>query len=184
MSKNFILKLGADRKQGFTLIELLVVLAVIALLASVVLVAVNQARIKARDGQRKQNLRQIQKAVELYYNDHGAYPSTTGAYYMEETDGCPPLTGCSNVYVPGLVPNYMANLPHDPNAGKTGNGWCTDWTISGYGYYSNGVDYKIRDYCLAEETVTSNDFFYDPRYDGVGYNPNTYSLYTPGATNW
>lgn len=59
---------------GFTLIELLVVIAVIGLLASVVLVSLNNARKKARDTKRIADVSQILKAEELYYAQNGSYP--------------------------------------------------------------------------------------------------------------
>ncbi len=62
---------------GFTLIELLVVIAIIGLLASVVLVALNGVRQKARDTQRIANIQQVVKALQLYYQDHGQYPNPT-----------------------------------------------------------------------------------------------------------
>lgn len=63
-------------KKGFTLIELLVVIAIIGVLSSVVLASLNSARGKARDARRKQDIVQIQKALELYYDSYGGYPSS------------------------------------------------------------------------------------------------------------
>ena len=60
--------------QGFTLIELLVVIAVIGLLASVIIVALSNARDKARRVAALSNIKQMQTALELYYNDNGFYP--------------------------------------------------------------------------------------------------------------
>ncbi len=51
------------------------VVAIIGLLASIVLVSVNTARKKARDARRLSELRQIQTALEMYYNDNGTYPT-------------------------------------------------------------------------------------------------------------
>jgi len=63
-------------KKGFTLIELLVVVAIIGVLASVVLSALGDARAKARDARRESDIKTIQNALELYYINHGQYPSS------------------------------------------------------------------------------------------------------------
>jgi len=73
--------------QGFTLIELLVVIAIIAILSTVVLFSLNNARASARDTRRVADLRQIQLKLEDYYNTNSAYPSdvTAGACDNAET---------------------------------------------------------------------------------------------------
>ena len=62
-------------KKGFTLIELLVVIAIIGILATIVLVSLNTARQKARDARRISDLRQVQLALQMYYDSNSAYPS-------------------------------------------------------------------------------------------------------------
>lgn len=63
-------------KKGFTLIELLVVIAIIGLLSTLSILALNSARARARDAKRIADVKQIQTALELYYNDAGDYPAT------------------------------------------------------------------------------------------------------------
>ena len=82
--------------QGFTLIELLVVIAIIAILSSVVLASLNSARQKARDARRISDLKQIQLALELYFDSNANYPTSTDA----------------------LVPTYIAANPTDPTTGS------------------------------------------------------------------
>ncbi|EKD56040.1 MAG: hypothetical protein ACD_58C00312G0001 [uncultured bacterium] len=66
---------GNDRGAGFTLIELLVAMGIIAVLTGMAAFNFNQSRIRARDIQRKNDLSQLQKAMELYRNDNnGNYP--------------------------------------------------------------------------------------------------------------
>jgi prepilin-type N-terminal cleavage/methylation domain-containing protein len=67
-------------QKGFTLIELLVVIAIIGILSAVVLVSLNSARAKSRDARRLSDLRQIMTALEIYYNDNGAYPDAATTY--------------------------------------------------------------------------------------------------------
>ena len=55
---------------GFTLIELLVAIGIVAVLTGMAAFNFNQSRVRARDIQRKSDLSQLQKAMELYRNDN------------------------------------------------------------------------------------------------------------------
>lgn len=61
--------------KGFTLIELLVSIGIMAILTALAAFNFNQARVRSRDVQRKSDLSQIQKALELYKNDNNGYPA-------------------------------------------------------------------------------------------------------------
>jgi len=87
-----------SQSRGFTLIELLVVIAIIGILSSVVLASLNSARQKGRDARRLSDVKQIQLALELYYDANGAYPATIGS-----TSSSPLVSG-----------GYIATLPVDP----------------------------------------------------------------------
>lgn len=58
---------------GYSLIEVMVVVSIMSLLGSLFLVAVDNARIKARDAKRKADLLQVSKALELYYASNSTY---------------------------------------------------------------------------------------------------------------
>ena len=67
-------------KQGFTLIELLVVIAIVAILASLLLPALTQAKQKAQSIKCRNNLRQLSIALNLYVGDCHKYPNPYGLY--------------------------------------------------------------------------------------------------------
>jgi prepilin-type N-terminal cleavage/methylation domain-containing protein len=72
---------------GFTLIELLVAMGIIAVLAGMATFNFNQSRVRARDVQRKNDLSQLQKALELYRNDNmGSYPSAANFQTVLKTN--------------------------------------------------------------------------------------------------
>lgn len=73
---------------GFTLIELLVVIAIIGLLSSVVLASLQGARESSRDARRLQDMKQLQTALEMYYNDNGEYPeeNSSGGGWEDSTE--------------------------------------------------------------------------------------------------
>lgn len=65
-------------QRGFTLIELLVVVGIIGILAAIVVPNFMGARERARDGQRKADLRTIQNALQIYHNDKSTFPNDGG----------------------------------------------------------------------------------------------------------
>ena len=68
------------KNKGFTLIELLVVIAIISVLASIVLVSLNTARIKGRDARRVADIKSLQVALEMYYDSNSnMYPTALSA---------------------------------------------------------------------------------------------------------
>ena len=83
--------------RGFTLIELLVVIAIIGILASIVLASLDSARKKGRDARRVADVKQIQLALELYYDSTGSFPLTQATLYSGT-----------------ISPQYISNVPYDP----------------------------------------------------------------------
>ena len=60
--------------QGFTLIELLTIISIVGLISTLMVVALNGARMKARDAKRIHDTKQIRTMAELYLDDHSFYP--------------------------------------------------------------------------------------------------------------
>lgn len=93
------------KNKGFTLIELLVVVAIIGILAALLTANFITVQQRARDTQRKSDLRQIQSALEFYRADAGVYPDTSALYH------CGP--GYSLTSSDGLT-TYMTTIPCSP----------------------------------------------------------------------
>jgi len=93
-------------KRAFTLIELLVVIAIIGSLSALFLPNFMAARERARDSQRKSDLRQIQKAFELYKQDQ---TPTALPVALPTSNVC----WSSAVNCTGNI--YMNKFPGDPN---------------------------------------------------------------------
>lgn len=62
------------KSKGFTLIELLTVISIITVLSSVAVVGVNSYRTKSRDAKRTADLKKIEEALYVYFNEYGHYP--------------------------------------------------------------------------------------------------------------
>lgn len=71
--------LALNSLRGFTLIELLVVIAIIGILASIVLASLDSARKKGRDARRIADVKQLQLALELYYDQYNQFPTAMSA---------------------------------------------------------------------------------------------------------
>ena len=58
-----------------TLLEILIVVAIVGIVGILAVFAVNAARSKERDATRIANVRQVQSALEDYFNENNSYPA-------------------------------------------------------------------------------------------------------------
>ncbi|MDD5721057.1 MAG: type II secretion system protein [Candidatus Pacebacteria bacterium] len=116
-----------SKTKGFTLIELLVVVAIIGLLSSIVSLSLKTAREKARDINRLSDMKQIQLALEFYYDKYGTYPGNNDNDNGGWDTGC---FGAGDSFISSLETNdFISKTPCDPTI-TSQNG--------GYAYYRYG----------------------------------------------
>jgi prepilin-type N-terminal cleavage/methylation domain-containing protein len=130
-------------KQGFTLIEILIVIGLIAVLAGVLVVALNPARqfAQARNAQRYNNVDTIMGSVINNVTDNkGTFTCATGALPATATVMG---SGVGQYDIgPCLTPVYASQLPVDPSA--AGAHWTdsTDYD-TGYSILQSATDSRI-----------------------------------------
>lgn len=88
---------------GFTLVELSVVTAIIAMLASLSFIQFQQYRSRARDVEREQDIKELQKALALYVTEKRVFPISSG-----------PITGADAFSLALLDAGAMPAIPRDP----------------------------------------------------------------------
>ena len=126
-----------DMRKGFTLVELLIVIAIIAMLASMLLPALRNAREKAKRSVCISNLRQTGMALLMYAQDYNGNFPTFDTWHWDP-GAMKNEAGRCNVGL--LEPNYISDYDifycpswlwrYNPNSN-----WDTFSTATGYQYW-------------------------------------------------
>ena len=136
MKKVLFLSLSLSRnrplnpKKGFTLLEILLVVGIIAILAGIVIIAINPSKQLAtvRNAERKSDLKQLNNAITQFYIDKSYYPASTTLSTTTLKEICntgsvsattTSITGanCASlglINLSELVPAYITAIPTDP----------------------------------------------------------------------
>lgn len=121
--------------KGFTLIEVLLVVVIIAILAGIVIVAVNPGRqiSQTNNTERRAHVQSISNAIGQYSIDNrGAIPAAIPAVAAVMGSGNGQINICAD-----LVSTYLPSVPFDPTAANAHYTSCADHN-TGYTVVSSG----------------------------------------------
>ncbi len=135
--------------RGFTLIELLVVISIISVLATIGITSFQSVGAKARDSQRKNDLRSLSQALEIYYQKN--------SQYIEGVGDCADTTAFYSLITPFMK---GGTVPKDPVS------------QSNYCYQSVGNGTSFRLYAKLENCS-------DPEIIGACSNQYNFSVTSP-----
>lgn len=127
---------GGSSSWVVIIVVILIVIMVIGILSSVVLASLNSAREKSRDARRISDVKQLQLALELYYDDRGSYPT-------------------KNLFK-NLSPGYLAIIPTDPAGGNYNYSYCLPdsyhlgASLEGQNHSSLNGDADVRSLCAGD----------------------------------
>jgi prepilin-type N-terminal cleavage/methylation domain-containing protein len=135
-----IIHCNRQKSSGFTIVELLIVVVVISILFTITTMAFNGVQSKARAARMQSSINALQKAVQLYQSENGAFPVTTNnpkanwrAADARTDSNC--TNGSSQA---DWIPGVTAKLPASDSTtvGVDGIKGC-------YIYVSDGTEYVI-----------------------------------------
>lgn len=128
------------KHRGFTLVEILVVVAILGILSIVTWANFRTSQGKARDVQRKGDIRRLRDILETYANDHARYPDAT----KEEVNGEGRQLG-------GRIKSCTCGEP-------TGKAEACDWRLGGSG---------PKKFCDEDNKIYLSEILADPKGDRV-----------------
>lgn len=158
-------------RSGFTIIELLVVVAIIGTIGAIVLVSLSESREHSRNTARISQIKEYQKAFDLYYSDKGHYPkfgnNETATICLGDYDDNRCWANGTGFFERAAVnaeiaPLYMGRIP-DGETKMFGQGGGTEYEGMIYIHQDFGKAYSIRYFmegndksCILDGTVASN----------------------------
>ncbi|KND51644.1 MAG: hypothetical protein ABA06_00085 [Parcubacteria bacterium C7867-001] len=148
------------RTRGFTLLEILLVVAAIAILAGIVIVAINPAQQLAdtRDAQRRSDVDSLASAISQYVIKHGSFPSDlpssdgtcSGKSDVSAYGICAEDASCSTGFsldAELVTEGFIAGIPSDPSEDNA--------DYSGYSAFKDGNRVTVCAPLAENDTISS-----------------------------
>ncbi len=129
-------------QKGVSKIELLVIVGIVGLLGVLAMYAVLYARSQARDAVRLSDVRQVQAALEVYFNTLNSYPETEEVLPLGHSASRCLDDGGFGSSCPDDSVTFMSIVPSMPSTGLDGEVVCGGVTNS-YCYYGSSIQYFV-----------------------------------------
>lgn len=128
---------------GFTLIELVIAISIVAIISAVGLVSYSRAQLIARDAKRKQDLRSIAIALELFYQKNKHFPCSDWQFSYPASNNW--ISDTCAAPITYLSPTYISQVPVDPmNTGinpSSGNAYSYAYWSGNWGSCQQGQNF-------------------------------------------
>jgi len=149
------------RRSGFTLIEILMVVIILGVIATIIIGLFSNATADASTNSLKDNLRGMRGAIQIYYAQHGAYPTLATfesqmTQYTSATGAAQATSDSTYHYGPYIL--RMPTLTVGNNKGLT---TLTSPTYAdGFGWQYNQTTGDFRANCADTESDGQGNFYH------------------------
>ena len=105
---------STSKRKAFSLIELVIVVVIIGIIAAIAIPKMSRGSAGAADSAFQGNLAVLRNAIELYYSEHGTFPTGTGAEVAEKltkVTNASGTVGAKNVANGFIYGPYLRKVP-------------------------------------------------------------------------
>jgi prepilin-type N-terminal cleavage/methylation domain-containing protein len=180
----------AQRSRGFTLIEVLVVVAIIALLISILLPSLSQARELARLTVCQTHQKNVGNGIQMYFNDNNeSMPGPIHPMFLAHPETLGDLNGdgkvetveekfVANGYINTRLRKYMGDKTYGKGQNMKDVGQCPSFPIKDPQFAAAGI--PVYHYAINSSNLTAPWLYFGFTHAGIGSPSAWYNAYDGG----